>query len=71
MAATAPELQGCKVLYLHSMQPAQASKAAMDDSLAAQLWDASLAAVGWGPQDEKLAADSSWGIWLLRAGACA
>ena len=47
MAATAPELQGSKVLYWHAMRPAQPSKAAVDDNLAAQLWDASLAAVGW------------------------
>ena len=52
-AATAPELEGSNVLYLHAMRPAQPSRAARDGALAAQLWEASLQAVGWGPDDEK------------------
>lgn len=51
-AATAPELKGRNVLYLHNMREARASKVAQDPHLARQLWEASSAAVEWGPEDE-------------------
>ncbi len=51
-AARAPELEGRSVLYLHNMREARASELAQDPDLARSLWDASSAAVGWGPEDE-------------------
>ncbi len=52
-AATSPDLEGKDVLYLHNMRPAQPSATAQDPMLAAQLWEASSAAVGWSKEDEE------------------
>ena len=52
-AASSPDLQGKNVLYLHNMQPAEPSRTAQDAGLAAQLWEASSAAVGWSKEDEE------------------
>lgn len=58
-AATAPELKGRNVLYLHNMREAPASKMAQDSKLALQLWDASSMAVAWSARDEHLCRDEN------------
>lgn len=52
-AATAPELAGQSVLYMHAMQPAEPAAAARDERLAQHLWAYSCRQVGLSEAEDR------------------